>query len=52
MDDSVHKLIHKRCHKIRCPSDIEYHMTLNTIFSVVVCVCNMSETYDNMSKKL
>ena len=33
-DDSICKLIHKKCHKKIYHSDIKYHMTLNTTVSV------------------
>ena len=34
--DSIRKLIHKKCHLKSYHIDIEYHMTLNFIFSVVL----------------
>ena len=33
---NVCSLIHPKCQPKRCHSDIKYHMTLNTIFSVAV----------------
>ena len=34
-DDNICKPIHKKCHQKEYQHDIKYHMTLNTIFSVV-----------------
>ena len=35
-DDSICKLIHTKCHYKRYHNNIKYHVTLNTIFSVVI----------------
>ena len=33
--NNICSAIHKRCHRKSYHSDIKYHMTLNTLFSVV-----------------
>jgi hypothetical protein len=39
-DDNICKLIYRKCHLKSCYSDINSHMTLETIFSVVKdCIC-------------
>ena len=35
-DDSICKLIHKKCHRKNHHSDIKWDMTLNAIFSIVM----------------
>jgi hypothetical protein len=40
-DVSTHELIHKKCHYKSYHSDITYHMTLSTTFSVVTFMCKV-----------
>ena len=44
-NDNICKLIHKKCHYESYHSDITYHTTLNTIFSVVMLVAKALVTW-------
>ena len=42
--DSICSVIHKKCHLKSYHSDIEYHITLNVIFSVVLQLRSLGTT--------